>query len=63
MRQVSSKPLSKAIGMKDAELSDPEDDVDVRIRSVSTLLSTNISLIPLRAASQTRPQWSILLFI
>jgi len=33
MHHVPSKPLGRALGMKDGELSDPEDEVDVRIRS------------------------------
>ncbi|WWD22888.1 hypothetical protein CI109_107383 [Kwoniella shandongensis] len=35
MRQVPSKPLSQALGLtKEGDLSDPEDEIDVRIRKI-----------------------------
>ena len=42
MQAVPSKRLGKEIGMKDGELSDPEDEVEARIRSEQIWVSNSV---------------------
>ena len=45
MQNVPTRPISKEIGMKNGELSDPEDELETRLQSEHNFRTTEHSLI------------------